>query len=232
MSETVEAYALKGDNTLTVTFRTHQVQNIAKSEAAKERVYDEMIVCDVRMPANRNNIPTFPAHSVSHWIEDPETGEKEAVTYAMRFSKQFQRFLNKQAQVQEGMPLHRVDGITDQEILELKALSIYTAEQLASLDGTALKNLGMKGRRLKNLAQAALDKDRKSQDALRAEIAELRAKLDAKEDATASDDPFSDKSDDDLKEIIKAKTGHGVRGNPKRETLVRMAQEAGALEAA
>lgn len=221
-----DPYVLKDDDKLTATFRHHKVINHGKSEAAKERVYDDMEICEIRMPANRNSIPCFPAHFVSHWLENPETGEKEPVTYAMRFAKQYDRFLKNQNQVQEGTPLSRVEGITDAQVLRLKAHGILTAEQMAFLDGPPLKNLGMEGRPLKNLCQAHLDKAKNTQDELRAEIAELRAKLNAKDGVGEPQEENTDgPSIADLKAKIKELSGSAPRGNPSRETLERMVSE-------
>jgi hypothetical protein len=62
---------------------------------------------------------------------------------------------------------------------ELKALGVNTVEQLASLDGTPLKQLGMGGREMKNQAQAYLDNAAGSADVtnLAAQVAALTQQL-------------------------------------------------------
>ncbi|ESX44281.1 hypothetical protein X764_03720 [Mesorhizobium sp. LSHC440A00] len=61
----------------------------------------------------------------------------------------------------------------------MKALGVHTVEQLASLDGTPLKQLGMGGRELKNQAQAYLDNAAGSADIvnLAAQVAALTQQL-------------------------------------------------------
>src|SRR5262249_55226253 len=78
--------------------------------------------------------------------------------------------------------------------LELKALNIYTAEQLAALDGQPLKQLGMSGRSLKDQASAYLDAAQGSADVTRlaaenAELREMMKRLQAQVANLASTDP-------------------------------------------
>ncbi|OYW51642.1 MAG: hypothetical protein B7Z29_21435 [Hyphomicrobium sp. 12-62-95] len=70
-----------------------------------------------------------------------------------------------------------------------------------------------------------------------AELAALRAELDAlknpipvdaKADADVLPDGYEGMTDVQLKDAIEAKVGARPRGNPSRDTLVRMLNEAGA----
>lgn len=226
------------DKKLTVVFREHGIPNLEKSKAAGRLVNDYIEVCDIRGAADKQRVGTFPAHAMSNWVTDEETGDQRAITYAERFKEQYQRFKAKADQIQPGTPLSAL-GFIPAKVSELRALNIYTVEQLASVDGQPLKNLGMGGRKLKEQAEEFLAKANSG-----AAVSELTSKVDEQaelirslqaqltERGRANSDVFSDKSDDDLKQIIKDKTGAAPKGNPKRETLVRMATEAGALEAA
>jgi restriction endonuclease Mrr len=94
----------------------------------------------------------FPSRAYSHWEVDEESGEQVHLTYAERFPRQYQQFKQKQQQTKSGTPLDYVPFLTDAKRAELRALSIYTVETLAELDGQPLKNLGIGGRDFKNKA--------------------------------------------------------------------------------
>lgn len=227
------------DKKLTVIFKHHQIPNPEKTKAAGRLIVDDMEVCEIRGAADKLRTGVFPAHSMSHWVIDELTGDQRPLTYAERFKPQYERFKANAEQVQIGSPVSSLPGITPAKVSELRALSVYTVEQLASLDGQPLKNLGMDGRRLKGMAEEFLAKAKDGSavselshkvDEQAELIASLRAQLAEREKVGL--DAFAGKTDDELKEIIKSATGAAPKGNPKRETLVRMATEAGALEAA
>jgi hypothetical protein len=109
----------------------------------------------------------------------------------------------------------------------LKALSIYTAEALAALDGQELKNLGQGGRELKNQAQAYLDRASGS-----ANVTKMASKIEELEQLVAelrSEKPgaseFSSWSADQIKDWIEEKIGERPKGNPSHATLVKRADE-------
>jgi hypothetical protein len=56
--------------------------------------------------------------------------------------------------------------------------------------------------------------------------AEAEAEEEEVEEKPAEASEFENYSDDDLRAFIKEKTGTGVRGQPAKETLIRMAEEA------
>ena len=226
-------------------FKVHSIKNEAKSKAEGRPIYDDMEVVEVRFAGDRNRVGVFPAHAFSGWVTNPADGSQEAQTYAMRWPEQYKRFKLNHTQVAEGTPLEEVPFLTQGKRLELKALNILTAEALAALDGNELKALGMGGRELKNQAIAYLDAARGSADvtklaadnealkdqleSMRRDMEEMRAAAKAAKPA----DEFAGQSDDDLKALIKAKTGQAPRGNPSRATLVTMIREvAGSQEAA
>lgn len=223
---------------LVATFKVHSMLNEAKTKTAGRPIYDDIEICEIRTAGDRNSVKVFPAHEVSHMEELEDGGLGEPVTYAMRFPEQYRKFKDGHTQVQSGTPLEELPFLTQGKRLELKALHVHTAEALASLDGTPLKQIGIGGRELKNQAQAYLDNAKGSADVtrlaqenelLKQTIADLqRGQKPAVEAATA----FDEMPDDELKAFIGDKTGSRPRGQPSHETLVRMAKELVEKEAA
>lgn len=226
-------------NLMVPRFFVHTVLNEGKSKEAGRPIYDEMEACEIRFAANKQTVAVFPAHEVWSIVETPD-GMREPQTYAMRFSEQYRKFKAGEAQVMSGTPLEELPFLTASKRLELKALSIFTAETLAALDGQPLKQLGMQGRELKNQAQAYLDKAAGSADvtklaaaneSLKDQVKVLQEQVRAiQSGATANVEPvpesaFDGWDDADIKEYIKSETGAAPRGNPSHETLVKMADE-------
>lgn len=234
------------DSRLVVTFENISVHNEAKSRQEGRPIFDDMEVCRIRMGGDRQQAPVFPA-----WAEAPGGMENEEgfvvpCTYAEKYPEQYARFKKGQVQVQEGTPVDLLPFLTPAKVKELKALNVYTAESLASLDGQPLKSLGQGGRTWKNQAQAYLDNAEGSAAAtkLAQENEELRRLLEEarKEKAQYPDtsrvqenlgydggqaevSAFDEWTDEKLKSYIKERSGSTPRGNPSHETLVKMADE-------
>lgn len=232
----------------TALFKNIAQHNPAASKKAGRPVYSDVEVCELHFPGDKQHKPVFPAHSFAGWGED-EYGNALKLTYALKYNDQYLRFKEGRAQVADGTPLSELPFLTEAKRMELKALKIYTAEQLAALDGQNLKNLGHGGRALKDQAQAFIETATTSAGSvalaeenalLRQQIADLKAEraggaiepeeinepeqpsVDETED---EEDIFDLMPDDELKAYIKDKSGEGVRGTPKRETLLAMARE-------
>lgn len=224
------------DALITPFFKTISVLNEAKSKTANRPIYDDEEFVEVRIAGDRNFAPTFPAHQM--WKRE----DGEVITYAQRWDKQYRAFKENNVQVAEGTPLEELTFLTQAKRHELRALKIYTAEALAALEGRNLKALGMEGQKLKAQARAFLETARGTGDTSRmaAEIAELRARLEKFEGAAIPEETqtsegstdFDAMSDEEIKSFIKDGTGSAPRGNPSRETLIRMASELYAGEAA
>jgi hypothetical protein len=195
---------------ITAHFELHPVKNDAKTKTAGRPVYDDMEVCVIRIAGNRSTKGVFPAHEVFTHQMNPETGEREPVTYAMHYNEQYRQFKNGDAQSMSGTPVTALPLITPAKRMELKALGIHSVETLAGIDGAQLKSLGMGGRDLKNQAIAYLEQAAKLTDttnqreeieALKARIAELET---GKSSAPASvPNPFADWEVDDLRNWLK-----------------------------
>lgn len=219
------------DAAIVALFRNHAVKDEAKSRAEGRPIYDDMEVVEIRFPGSRA-MSVFPATALSHWANDFQTGEQTPITYAERFSRQYQQFKSQHAQTKSGTPLEHAPFLTEARRAELRALNIYTVEQLAVVDGPELKNLGNNGRDLKNKAQEYIAESKAAAPtaAMVAELEALRARNavledDAKllKDADKSDAVFDDMTLEQLREYITTNSGHAPHGSIGRKTLVRMA---------
>lgn len=225
-------------------FSIHTIPNEAKSKAAGRPIWDEMEIVTLRFSANKQTVAVFPAHEVFKWEVNRETGVREPMTYAIAYPEQYRRFKANEAQTQSGTPLSELPFLTAGKRLELKALSIHTAEALASLDGQNLKNLGMQGREMVNQAKAYLANAAGSSNVtkLAAENVDLKEQMAALQQQFAQmvaeaknrlptlqpepqDKALEDCTDAELKAFIKRETGAGVPGNPSRQTLLDRAME-------
>jgi hypothetical protein len=126
------------DASLVVLFRLHAERNEAKSVAEGRPIFDDVEVCDIRLPGSRN-YGTYPAHTRSHWRIDPYSGSQTEITYAQRFPRQYEQFCAHAAQTKSGTPLDYAPFITAGRRAELRAQNIYTVEQLAAIDGQELR---------------------------------------------------------------------------------------------
>lgn len=213
-------------------FRAEPFQDFEATKREGRPIFRDRVVCEIRIAGDRNFAPVVPAHDM--WMR--ENGED--ITYAMRFKDAYERFMEGREQVAHGTPLAELPFLTEAKRAELRALKIYTAEALASLDGKPLSNLGQTGRELKNQAQAYLDTARGSAgsvalarevEVLRAEMAAMRAE--DREPVAPVAEPVDDAEEREaLKVRIHDLTGQRPRGNPSvatlKETLADLQQEA------
>lgn len=209
----------QSDSLITPFFRNEAIQDMTASKTQGRPIYRDMAVCEIRIAGDRNFAPVVPAHAMWKKIDGEE------VTYAQRWPEQYRRFLENTAQIADGTPLAELPFLTEAKRQELRALKIYTAEALASLDGKPLLALGPNGRGMKAQAQAYLGNASGSAAVTKMadELTALREKVAAMESAAANPDA-------DEAEALKAKyaelTGGRPRGNPSIETLRRMVAEA------
>lgn len=245
---------MANENLVVPRFYVHTIPNEAKSKDEGRPMFDELEVCELRFSGNRQTIGVYPAHEVFR-TETPLDGPVTPVTYAMEYNQQYLAFKNNEAQDLSGTPLSELPFLTQSKRLELKALNIHTAEALASIDGQPLKQLGMKGREMKNQAQAYIDAASGSSNvtALAAENVALKDQLDQLRDQvmslteaakaapkavkapepepgeTADDEPkpspFDDFEDDDIRNWIQSTSGEDVDKRLGRKKLLAKAEE-------
>lgn len=217
----------KNDPLVVPVFKIHTTKNEIKSREAGRPIYEDMEVVEVRFAGDRNKISVFPALAICGEVQD-EHGDTRKITYAERWSDQYKRFKAKSQQIAEGTPVDELPFLTQAKRAELKALSIYTAEALAALDGQPLKNLGQGGRDLKNQAQAYLDNAAGSANVTKmaAELEELRRTVaELRADKAPADSQFVSWTSDQIKDWIEEKISERPKGNPSHATLVKRADE-------
>jgi hypothetical protein len=213
-------------------FFIHTIEDKKASQKEGRPIFKDIECVEIRTAANKQTLAVFPAHEV--WQIGDIDGIRQEITYAMRFPEQYKRFKAGSAQAMEGTPIEELPFLTQAKRHELKALSIYTAETLAALDGNALKQLGMGGRDLKTQAQAYLDVAKGSAGnaellrrlaAVEAENKALREKVAPTAECAS---PFEQMEADDIKNWIEEATGERPKGNPSHATLVKRADEVNA----
>lgn len=206
-----------------IEFFADAVHNEGASKREGRPIYRDVEMVKIQFPADRQRSLIRPAHA--EWKKYKGT----KVTYAERFPEQYKRFKADEPQVVEGTPLKEAPFLSAAQRASLKALQVYTVEQLASLSGPALKNIGAGGLGMQQAAVGYLDTAKGTADVTRLadENAKLRATLEALQvqQQAVPAGPFNGMSDDDLKTLIADKTGERPRGNPNRGTLERMAAE-------
>jgi len=227
------------DATIVATFRMMAVPNPAKSAEAGRPIFDDIEVCEPRIPGSRNWTP-HPATEICGWVNDPQTGEQRSITYAERFAHQYRQFKAEQQQTKSGTPLDHVPFLTEGKRAEFRAQNIYTVEQLAAIDGQELKNLGQGGREMKNRAEEYIAESKAGAPNLQlaAELEALRARNALLEEdvealkKSGGEGPFRDMTEEQIREYITTNTGHAPTGTLNRKTLVRMAMDARPSKAA
>lgn len=223
------------DIAVTPVFKHITVENVPASEREGHPVMETLQVVEVRFAGSKLYSPVFPVDAF--WKRDGH----RTVTYAERWSDQYQEFLAGNDQKASGTPLEMLKayGISDAQLSLCRALKIYSIEALHHLEGPNLKSLQMNANPLKEMA-ARYMADRASGaqtsseiQALKAEIEALRAQIPVKE-PTADEieqalqeakDEYDSMSDDALKEKIAEKVGRKPAGNPSRATLLASIRE-------
>lgn len=135
---------------MTPIFYIAQVEDVlATREAGRPIIVDEERI-EYRFAGNRN----FNFHDLAHGFHEEKNGE--VITHAMRFPDSYKKFKETGGNEANGTPLQNLPGLTAVQLSTLKALSVYTIESLASLEGQGIKNLGPQGHSLKQAAQKYL----------------------------------------------------------------------------
>ena len=220
------------ESQITPFFRYETVENVPQSELRKEAVMETIEVVEIRFAGDKHYAPVFPALAM-HRMDG-----YEVITFAERFADQYAAFQRGATQQASGTPLEKLSsyGISGAQLSLCRALKIYSIEALHGLDGPNLKSLGMNQNALKEMA-AKFMADRSNGSQMAAEMAALRAELDAlknpipvdaKADADLLPDGYEGMTDAQLKDAIEAKLGARPRGNPNRGTLITMLEEANA----
>ena len=218
---------------LHIEFYSDTRENKAKSAEAGRAIHEDIEMVRIRWAGDKNQSLVAPAQGFGS-ARNPETNLR--MTYAEQFPRHYEAFKANKAVVADGTPLEELPFITNAKREDLKSLNIYTAEALASLDGSLLGKLGMGGRDLKNRAEDWIEKaagvaveNRLSQEntALQNQITELKAEMaklqSGEESPMKSASPFDNWDDADIKNWLKDQGGEIPRGAATHETLVARA---------
>lgn len=214
-------------------------QDHARSRELGRPVFRDVEYVKIIIPGDDLNKPIQRAHDKV--LRNPHGGEM--LSYAQCFHEEYAMFKAGREDQVVGTPLSELTSLTAAKRHELKRIGILTVEQLAGLDATQLRKIGMDGNELKALARAYMDRAKDAavdarfaaeNAALRNQMEALQAQIDAMaakpapaaaNDATEKAEPgiFDDFDDGALKTFIKDRTGEAPRGRVSRETLIETA---------
>lgn len=226
-----------------VTFFMHPVENKRLSVEAGRPIFKDVEYVRIKFPGDPKRIHVAPAKEKAQM----EPGSGRRLDYIERFPEHYARFKAGNDQGQVGTPISELPFLTEAKRHELRAVSIHTAEALAELPDRTIQKLGMGMRSLVEQARSWLDAAAGSAatTALAAENEELRQRMERleemlkqsaapppAEEPPAKGDNFADWKDPDIKAFLKDVTGALPQGNPKHDTLVRLAEQAVAAKKA
>ena len=154
----------QGDEKVYAEFYIHPRKNEQKSEKEGRDIYEDVPYVKIMAAGDKDNIVQRPVRD----------------TDKQRFPRQWQAFLNKEEQVQEGTPLAEWAGISRSQVEELKAFGIRTVEALANMPDTANSNFMAIGG-LKQKAKAFMEDSKLMApiERLNKENTDLRAEIDS-----------------------------------------------------
>lgn len=220
--------------------------NKQKTAEAGRPIYDSVEMVEVIVAGDKHFRPHFPAHEPTVTY-DNATQQEDRRTWAERYPAEYKAYKTQGMMSVSGTPVEAWPLLTRAQVAELKALDIFTVEQIADMTDRNRHVLGPSARQLIAQAKAYIEQASNAatpqklaaeNEALRAELERLRAapmqepgpEPSGPEDLS-QDVPVLDEMDDaDLKAFIRRQTGETPRGNPSRETLLRQAKAV--LEAA
>lgn len=211
------------DLSVVPVFKYITYEDLLESEQAGHAVHKTIAAVEVRYSGNngRSYAPVFPADAI--WKREGH----RSITYAERWAKEYQDFLQGNSQTANGTPLEnlRPYGVTEAMLSMCRALRVYSIESLMSLDGGTGKSLGMFSNSLMDMGRKwAEDRNGAGND----EVTALRAELDALKASMAAPVPVAATDEDAEKKALKARyfelTKKNAQGNPNVESLRQMVQ--------
>lgn len=224
-------YFLPGEEFIEQTipvFKYERILNQNRSLDEGRPVVDIKEVVELRFAQNPGYRPVFPVEATWRTING------RVVTFAERWKEQREAFLNGEQQHAIGTPLEELKayGATPAMISLCRASNIQTIEALNDLQGSARKRLGVVGNEMIPMAQKWVEARNAAVGSENAErIKELEERVKALlargtivenkvPEEVDPGDPYPDKSDADLKEMIAERFGSRPKGNPSRATLI------------
>lgn len=128
------------DNCIPV-FYVKPVQNNFRSQAEGRPIFEDREYVQVIVPGDTKS-------EVNREVQDRDKD---------RWPEQYRRFKEDAEQATDGTPLEQWPAVSVSQVAELKAKKIRTVEQLASVSDSALQNLGLGARQLRDRAKAWLE---------------------------------------------------------------------------
>ena len=167
---------IKTEKSLHARFFLYPVYQKFKSEQEGRNIYIDKEYIEIFIPGDKTT------------VNRREATQEDKV----RFEKQYKAFKDGQHQATEGTPLEEWPLLKPSQILPMKAMHIYTVEQLAELNDVSLQRIGPGTRDLKQKATEWLGKNKKSEELeaalrlrdaqisqLKQQLTELQARMDA-----------------------------------------------------
>lgn len=226
-------YFLPGEEFIEQTipvFKYERILNQNRSLDEGRPIVDIREVVELRFAQNPGYRPVFPVEATWRTING------RVVTFAERWKEQREAFLNGEQQHAIGTPLEELKayGATPAMISLCRASNIQTIEALNDLQGSARKRLGVVGNEMipmaqkwveaRNAAVGAENADRIKE--LEEQVKALLARGTIVENMVPEEidpgDPYPDKDDASLKDMIAERFGARPKGNPNRATLIAM----------
>lgn len=202
-------------------FYRDAVQNMAKSQAEGRPMFDEKEMVEVKIPGDKQ----------FSWVGEVE--EK----HRTRWPDQYAAFKRGEARAASGTPLEQWPNplMTAGKVAELKASNILSVEELAGIPDSTLTKMGMGARDLRDQARSYIEtaKDSAANNAMAAENADLRRRLEALEAMMSGKQPseqpkektLEDCTDDELRAFIERETGAKPHHRTGRDKLLEQAAE-------
>lgn len=165
------------------TFERKQEYSDVLSAAVGKPVYIDHIYCKTRVPGNQHadHVELVEKHFPEVKDDDGKTLREETKVLVTdypirRFPLAWDAFLKGEDLRPDGTPLEDCEAVPKSRVAALKAASIKTVEELASIPDRALQRIGMDARALQKAAQDYLD-EHDEQSRMKVELEQATAKI-------------------------------------------------------
>jgi hypothetical protein len=167
-----------------IQFREEAQPNEAASQKNGRACYDNVLLVEIWVPADRTTRHTLEVERVSH----DGTKRENPLAYK-RFKKEIEQHKSAtEKTATTGMPIEKWPLVRPAQVAMMKSIGIYNVEGLAAVNGEAVRNLGPGGMALVQQAKdwlktagdsaAAMQAEARAR-ALEADVAALREQLQA-----------------------------------------------------
>lgn len=113
-----------------------------KASAQEGRpIFDKVPFVQILVPGQNLDIPDRP-------VQDEDKS---------RWPDQWKAFVNKSNPVEKGTPIEEWPALDVSQVAQLKAINVFTVEQLADLPDSGIQRIGPGGRSLQNKAKAYIE---------------------------------------------------------------------------